>query len=59
MQIVVVGVEVLPHIEMAAYAPRTVAVVALYDSDTSSFLSNGVSLRDRESVYDSHVCSSH
>jgi hypothetical protein len=55
----VVGVGVLPHTEMAAYAPRTVDVVVVYDSNVSSFLSNGVSLRDRESVYDSHDCSSH
>lgn len=52
----VVEAAVLPHTEVAAYAPRTVAVV--YVSDIASFSSNEVSWRDRESVYDCHDCSS-
>jgi hypothetical protein len=37
------AVGVLPHAEMAAYAPRTVAVLVVYDSGVSYFLSSGVS----------------
>ena len=59
MQMVVGVLGALPHSEMAACAPRTVAVVVVCDSHVLHFLSSGFSQRDRESVCDSHDCSSH
>lgn len=39
----VVGVEALPHTEMAACAARTLDVVVVYESHVLYFLSSGVS----------------